>query len=200
MANPPAPCPPNFLALFSQNTNLQYKKELDFSLPKVFYHQPTMKSPFRMLSLRTWDPNSSLFLYTYMGIGFLIYIFRIRKAAKGLDQLFPWEKKKEIILETIKQPMYLYTGESIFQQQDCQYKLIAPCLQANPSVSEPGPLGVPSHWERCSPESHSSDFRSRRKRGYSLFPQNCEFYFPLNTLLDIIIIIYYNVLSIIMTV
>lgn len=83
------PCPPNFLALFSQNTNLQYKKELDFSLPKVFYHQLTMKSLFKMLSLRTWDPNSSLFLYTYMGTGFLMYIFRIRKAVKGLDQLFP---------------------------------------------------------------------------------------------------------------
>ena len=94
--------PQHFLALLSQNTNFQHQKGRDFSLPNVLYHQQTMKSQFRTLSLRAWDPNSSLFLCSYTGTGLFIYIFRIRKTVKSLDQLFPWGKKKKIILKALE--------------------------------------------------------------------------------------------------
>ena len=91
--------PQKLLALLSHDTDFQPKKGLEFSVQR--------KSPFITLSLRIGDPNSSLFLFTYIGTGFLFfffltYIFRIRKTVKILDQLFPWKKKKKIILKTLE--------------------------------------------------------------------------------------------------
>lgn len=103
--------PQKLLALLSHNTDFQPKKGLEFSVQR--------KSPFITLSLRIGDPNSSLFLFTYIGTGFVCFFFNIhfqnKKDYEDTRPIISLEKEEENNTENIRSSQLIYIwGESVF--------------------------------------------------------------------------------------
>lgn len=91
---------------------------------------------FKTLSLRALDPNSSLLLFSYMGIGYFYIYFQNKKDCKGTRLIISLGKEeRKYYWEHQRQLIYLHVEESIFSSRSASVNQYSCAYEQTPNPS-----------------------------------------------------------------